>query len=259
MPSEADLQQQVESLSADLAALKQTVQGVQARFLEHDHVDLTRPVRRVQATGVPEFVDDGDIGVDPTDDVLYWVSNGQVFTSGDFARFQLVEDQTLLADAATVTFSSVPSTFRHLRMEILARSSRAGSDSDQIGVRFNGDSAANYDIIGIYGFFTDVTARVTQNIGTTYGDGGVIPAATSNNANMPSAVAVQIPHYTGTTFHKSFQAGGGFADNAVGNSWIQHATSTWRSTAAITSITLGLYVGAGNFKAGSRFTLYALD
>ena len=162
----------------------------------------------------------------------------------------LIQQQTLSAARASVTFSSIPSGYSDLVVVTNARGDTA-SASTPVNIQFNGDTGANYDRIDLQvNSKTNINSVVAQTSMTI----GYAPAA-SAPANVADTIEAQIASYAGTAFQK--------AVNSVSTLKTGTTTSTinavkssgwWRSTASVTSITV--IPGAGNFVAGSSFSLY---
>jgi hypothetical protein len=165
-----------------------------------------------------------------------------------------IAENILVGTSASISFASIPQTFRNLVLKIVARGDTAAT-SVTGRIRFNGDTGANYDSEQVSGNGASVAAFET--LAATGGDIGETAAA-STVAGSCSVYTVSIPWYAGTTFWKGWssshalmlQASGGAA-NAM---YSKHWTGRWKNTAAITSITI--VPGSGNFIAGSSFALY---
>lgn len=179
------------------------------------------------------------------------VSNG----SGSPPTFQtgmvLIQEQELSGAVATVTFSSIPATFRNLQLIICGRCSAASNYQD-IYAQFNGDTGANYSRETVLGQVT--TASAAQNTSSATAPIGGMAGATSD-ANAPGVITILIPNYIGTTFDKAATSMSGAMNGAL-SSWLVESTAFhWNSTAAINAILLGV-VGGSNFNIGSVFSLY---
>lgn len=172
--------------------------------------------------------------------------------AGTNGVMSLISDQLLGVDTASIDFSSIPSTFRHLKLVIYGRHTNA-SAGGQAFLRFNADSGGNYDF------------QVTEQVNTTsvfsasYAQtGGNIEdwaGANSSRSTQASMVEITIPHYAGTTFEKVYVAIGGLIVGTSGaNAGTQQTFGGWRSTAAINEITV--FPIGGNWKAGTRASLY---
>jgi hypothetical protein len=152
--------------------------------------------------------------------------------------------------SGTITFTTIPSTYKHLQIRALGRSDYAGANV-QIAVRFNSDTAANYS--GHYLVGNGSTATASGAGGTTFGEGGQVTAATSSASVMGTAV-IDILDYADTNKYKTLRSLSGFDANGSGQ--ILLTSGSWRSTSAITSITL--LAGAGNWTTDTRFALYGI-
>lgn len=155
--------------------------------------------------------------------------------------------------ANTETFSSIPGTFSNLRVTVSGRFSDAASN-ENLNIQFNGDSGSNYDLENLQGLSGTVSA--VGSAAQTSGFVGRLPAGNAT-ANFPGQSIIDLVNYAGTTFFKTANGSGGYLTTAgtVGTYTTLMNTTTWRSTAAITSITL-VDGGGGNFVAGTVLTLY---
>jgi hypothetical protein len=162
--------------------------------------------------------------------------------------YELISTTILGVDTAGVTFSSIPSTYKHLELRMVT-SRTSGGAACQIGIRLNGDTASNYSSHRLY---TDQNGSVVSNSTlTTYID---FIAYGNQIANVRSGHIASISDYANTTTNKTVRILGGVNYNP--NGIIALDSGSYRSTSAITSIdliTLGL-----NFVATSRFSLYGI-
>jgi hypothetical protein len=60
----------------------------------------------------------------------------------------LIAEQLLVGTATTITFSSIPNTYRHLRLVAMGRMNAATTE-DYVYIRFNGDTGSNYDEVRV--------------------------------------------------------------------------------------------------------------
>jgi hypothetical protein len=161
--------------------------------------------------------------------------------AGGGGGWTLLSDQTLGANAATVTFSAIPGTYKDLRIEYEARQTAAADI--EFYVRFNSDAGANYQFYVENRFGTGNSATATMaRCGAC--------ASSGTTANVYSFGAIDIYGYTAARFKnlqsRGFYPAGLFEDRD---------SSTWRSNAVVTQADL-LFSGAQLFAAGSRFRLY---
>jgi len=152
--------------------------------------------------------------------------------------------QSLSSATSTVTFSSIPGTYRDLRVVITASSTSATS-----GIKFNinGDTASNYSDVVMAG-----TGSTTTSSMQTAGYGFF-----SNQAYMTSGgiflATLDFLDYSATDKHKTTLTRSNNAATGV-DAWADR----WASTAAITSIVFAP-TSATTFAAGSTFALYGVS
>ena len=153
--------------------------------------------------------------------------------------------------AASITFSSIPATYKHLLILLSGQCDNAAEQN--LLMRFNGDTGANYHWQLMQG--SGATAAASSSASQT----AIIPGSVLGSAhtNRAGSSYIFIPEYTGTTWHKNSLSQGGRIKNDTANDFIfQTFFGHWKSTAAITSITL--LPATGNFQIGSIATLYGL-
>ena len=196
-----------------------------------------------------QFVWSEDVGrMDLWDGAAYQ----QIYPSTGLVK---LAENILGSPAGSVTFSSIPSTYRSLRLDTVNRGDTA---ADVIGVRirFNGDNTTIYDSEQMTGVGN--VSQSFESLSQGGADVGETPAANAN-AGQGAYAVITIPFYSGTTFWKGL----------ISNHLLQYQTTgtaqssrfltkqwsaRWRSTAAINSIVI--FPTAGSFIAGSSFVLY---
>jgi len=162
-----------------------------------------------------------------------------------------IATQTLASNASSVSFTSIPQTYTDLVLVGQARCTRATTQSTLTGY-FNSDSATtNYSYTGLDG--NGSTASSNRLSGGSYqGIFAGLLAAANNTAGVFSQVLLHIMNYSNTTTYKTCIGRNGAAE--IGT---EAEVMLWRSTAAITSITINEILG-NNLVAGSTFTLYGI-
>lgn len=167
----------------------------------------------------------------------------------------LITDTVLGSDTASVSFSSIPGTYKHLVLWVQSRGDGAVV-TETIPVRFNSDSGANYDLEVLYA--NDTTVAGASVNGAISMQLGLQPGTSVARANLAGGNVILVPNYAGTTFEKGAFGFGGQADSTAANCYVHVRWGAWRNTAAVTAITL-LPATSTNFKTGSRFTLYGVS
>lgn len=148
---------------------------------------------------------------------------------------------------ATISFSSIPSTYSHLQLRYLTQDTSGGYF---VRLQFNGDSAtSSYTShnIDANGSAVSSGASVTNNAGT------LNPRNTTSGSIFTVGI-VDILDYTNTNKYKVTRGLGGSDTN--GGGILDFTSGVWMNTAAITSITASMVVG--NFSQYSHFALYGI-
>jgi hypothetical protein len=165
--------------------------------------------------------------------------------------YTLIEAKTLSTTASSVTFSSIPATYT----DLIVRTSTRSSNATTIilgALRFNGDTSSIYsDTELYYTVGAAVSTRFSANnfAYTNYSSANTSTASTFGNNE------IYIPNYAGST--NKVLSSANVAENNSTDAGIASIAGLWRSTAAITSITL--FPGGGsNFEIGSSFYLYGI-
>lgn len=156
----------------------------------------------------------------------------------------------LLTSTAGVAFYSIPQTYKHLQIRVVMRSS-VSTPTDFLYSRINGDSAVNYSTHHLQGDGTSVTSGSYTAYGyTPYGN------ITGNTAptNAFGAAIIDILDYANTSKYKTLRSLSGLVGSSSG--LIKLGSGSWRSTAAITDITVNPSSADG--VAGTRVSLYGI-
>lgn len=151
-----------------------------------------------------------------------------------------IATQTLTANAASITFSSIPQGYTDIILVTSGASQPAGGGA--AAIRFNSDTATNYSYLYMFGSGTSVSTGKFANQ-------TVIPTNRHNTTEGGGKAHIQ--NYSNTTTYKTVVTSG------AGNNIAILYTGTWRSTAAITSITIIPESGPG-WAVGFTATLYGI-
>jgi hypothetical protein len=150
---------------------------------------------------------------------------------------------------SSISFTSIPGTYSHLQIRALFKTSVADRS---IRITFNSDTATNYSFHGIGGDGSTVSLNAygTQ----AYGVVGSAP----NSTTYPGIFVTDILDYANTSKYKTTRSSGGADMNiaSANSSYAQFWSSNWRSTSAITTITL--VPSSGSFSQYSSFALYGI-
>jgi hypothetical protein len=157
---------------------------------------------------------------------------------------------TLGSSAASVTFSSIPATYRDLIVAATAQDPVSGTTFSNIGLQFNNDTGSNYNWTDMYGDGTSAVAQVQSNSAT------ILAGYMSSQNNVFSVHNFQFMDYSATDKHKTVLVRSSLGTRSPNTTQLAQATTgRWANTAAITSIRI---IGGTAFKAGSTFNLYGI-
>jgi hypothetical protein len=176
------------------------------------------------------------------------------FAGKPFASFESITTATVgSTPQSTVTFSAIPSTYKHLQIRGIARTNRSGAQSDVLQMYFNSDSTiSNYGSHLLYGDGGSATSGyISSNIWAVYG-----MASASNTANSFGSFIIDILDYQNTNKFKTVRSLGGSDFNTNNtDGTVGLVSELWRNTSAISSITLTSFA---SFVQYSSFALYGI-
>lgn len=166
------------------------------------------------------------------------------------STYEPIATTTLGSATSSTTFSSIPSTYTDLILQVNNQMSGASG----FKLRFNSDSGSNYSETYLSGYAgSAASGRLTSQSSITnnliYGD------STTSGVFTPNII--QIQNYSNSTTNKTLLWRYGTTTAAGGNGDVTAIVGLWRSTSAISSIEISAW-NAVNFVAGSTFTLYGI-
>jgi hypothetical protein len=156
----------------------------------------------------------------------------------------------------TLTFSSIPSTYKDLAIRISCKStSTAGEDT--LGVRFNGDSGSNYHTTLIQGYGSAGQSGAVVGVGTLAWTGLITDNQSSTSTWAFNSTNLYIPNYSGSN-PKGFMANS-YDEGTPTAALMRMFKNKWTGTAAIDSITFTILSGgAYNFGQYTNAYLYGI-
>jgi hypothetical protein len=200
--------------------------------------------RAVAANEIVTFVWDADAAV--------WRETG---SAG--AGLELIDEQQLGADAGFIDFSSIPQAYTHLLVVASLRTARVDND-DNVGLRFNNDSAGNYNSKHAYHTQTQTTWQVAASSG---GESSIFVGGCAGNnavAGMYGTLEAVVSHYRKTDRYKNVRSRATHGQNlSPGEVHVWDGAGVWESQVAITQLTI-ISRSSVNLKAGSLVSLYGM-
>jgi hypothetical protein len=159
--------------------------------------------------------------------------------------------------SSSISFSSIPSTFKHLQIRAIARMNTGNIGPGAFYVGFNGDTT-----------YTNYFGHETYGSGTT--TGSAYDAPTTNGLGAPAGMViggtglandfgvgiVDILDYTNTNKNKTLRSLAGADYNGAGG-YLEIISGAWLSTASVNSITITNFASS-SFVQYSQFALYGI-
>lgn len=169
--------------------------------------------------------------------------------------YESIETITLGSAATEITFSSIPSTYKHLEIRGIARTTRTGSGYDWFTARFNGDTGSKYSFHILIGQGT-APYNYAGNSQTSMYVGALSQASTSSY--MYGAFVTSIYDYKNTNKYKTIRTALAHEINANNTESLTGIISgSWQDTAAVSSMTF-LIPGGYQFASGTSLALYGI-
>lgn len=153
-----------------------------------------------------------------------------------------------------VEFTSIPSTYKHLQVRAILRSTRSANSDGPLFRLGNGsvDTGANYAFHFFKGDGSAASANgVTNQSSLGLGD---FPAA-NRTAGVFGAFVLDILDYQNTNKYKTTRALNAYDANTVGD--IRFISGLWQSNSAVNTIRFFPEIGP-NFGQYSHFALYGI-
>lgn len=220
---------------------------------ESDAGDLTNAALHISAQS--------STGIDPQ----YSLPHNLPAAAWATASLAAINETTLASAQASVTWSSIPGTYKHLLVIVQARLSETTVQSDDLAMSLNSDSSAVYSYLTISatnlsgsGTSSLVQSQFTTSAVTSW-PAFRVAASQSGAAQNAGGGFLWLPNYTSTTFNKFFVGISGMGD---GSSAAIDGRLRWgfynpTSQAAITKITVSA-PGSSNMNIGSFLGLYGM-
>ena len=165
--------------------------------------------------------------------------------------FESIATANGTGSSGVITFSSIPSTYKHLQIRAILRGT-ATATANGTDMRYNSDSGANYTLHRLIGDGSSASADgYTGRTGAWLG----LETDASAAANTYAACVTDILDYANGNKYKTSRSMGAYDLNGSGQ--VNFASAVWLNTAAITSITITAASG-GNWTTGSSFALYGI-
>jgi hypothetical protein len=168
----------------------------------------------------------------------------------DTVTYTPIATNTLSSAASSVTFSSIPGTFKDLVLVCFGKrnSSDPAGYGYVLGMQYNSDTGSNYSVTRIDGNGSSASSdRFTSQTSLDIGYYGAL-----GDTSFSTSI-INIMNYSNNTTYKTML--NRMALPASGHSTAE--VGLWRSTSIINSINL-FFTAGDNIASGSTFTLYGI-
>lgn len=180
--------------------------------------------------------------------------------AGNTAYFPITADFESIAtingtgSSGTLTFTSIPQTYKHLHIRGVVRNTASGTTTSPIGIRFN--ATGGYSKHRMY-------ASGASTFASGNGGGGNIYVATGpnngNDANLVGVFYADIFDYTSTSKYKVARSFSGVEANGSGSDMNVSVWSGAINTAFTAVTSLELFDDNGyNLSSLTQFSLYGI-
>ena len=162
---------------------------------------------------------------------------------------------TVTSGSSSITFSSIPQTYKSLQIRVFARSTDAGSGgSDRLNMTFSGSSSYVHSFLSANGVGLDGSATASTTSALIFG----CMAGGGTTANVFASSIIDIAEYASTSKNKTIKYFSGFHDPSPVSD-IRLGSGLSMSTTAVTSITLTIGSSATrSLASGSVIALYGI-
>ena len=150
----------------------------------------------------------------------------------------------------TISFTSIPSTYKHLQLRMILRGTTAAV-ANGTDIRFNSDSATNYSLHRLIGNGSAASADGYANTSAAW----ALEVDASGLASTYAASVVDVLDYADTNKYKTVRVLTGYDHNGSGQIILN--SNAWRSTSAINRIDV-IAAGSGNWATGTSIALYGI-
>lgn len=156
--------------------------------------------------------------------------------------------------SSTITFNSIPSTYKHLQVRAIARTSATGGTTQNLNMTINNDTSTSYSFHQLLGNGSSASAY-GENVNRTNCVQILHITTDSAASGIFGAGIVDILDYTNTNkYHTVRTLRGQDQNNSDGGIALQSYLHT--STTAISR--LDFFAGSGNLVQYSSFALYGI-
>jgi hypothetical protein len=171
------------------------------------------------------------------------------------SSFESIASTTLGSAAADITFSSIPSTYKHLQIRGFARGSANGISAAGY-VQFNGATGSSYAWHLITAGGAGATSIIVDGVASDTAMWLIHSPANTNVSNYFAPFVIDIYDYADTNKSTTARSLSGFLSNNGSETSVRLFTGLYTPTTAVSSIKF--FYSGQNIMANSQISLYGI-
>jgi hypothetical protein len=160
------------------------------------------------------------------------------------STYEPIATTTLGSAASSITFSSISSAYTDLRLVLVCATDAYPS------LRFNSDTGSNYSQTEIYGTGTNAGSYRTTSQAYIY-----MSPQLGGSTTLPALYTADVMSYAGSTFKTTLITS---SNDQNGSGIVARDVGLYRSTTAISSLTIVALYASASFPIGTTATLYGI-
>lgn len=173
--------------------------------------------------------------------------------AGGGAAYELISTVMGNGSSSTITFSSIPATYKHLQIRGIMKQAGGGrNDATTMWIRLNGDTSSAY----AWHFMRANGTGIFAGAGSTSPQiiNGYTPGSSQPGFGP---IIIDILDYANTSKTKTLRTTSGSETNDTNFNRVAFESGLWNNTSALTSISLIESLSLG-FSTTTRFSLYGI-
>lgn len=174
------------------------------------------------------------------------------WSSANASSFESIATATGDGSSGTITFSSIPQTYKHLQIRFIGKSTQTSGTRRDFKFTFNSLGSPNYSNHQLIGNGSIVETKANPSWSAIYAESAIID---SGPASTMTAGIIDIHDYASTSKNKTVRMFLG-VDTNDSQGAVQLNSGLGITTSAISSITISL--ASNNWTTSTQFALYGI-
>jgi hypothetical protein len=168
--------------------------------------------------------------------------------AGALASYESIQSYTLTSNSTTISFSSIPATYKHLQIRISSYQTVEANCRFRVGSGNTLDTGTNY--------YNQEIVSYQSSIGGSAVSADNWPIMNVGSPSYPVVGIIDIWDYSNTNKSKTMRALMGHSTNGAGATRVYYRTVVWNSTSALNIITFA--PESNSYATGTKMALYGI-